>query len=113
MTVSVTVAAATPEAKTGTRQDEGSPASRLGLAVRPLNDAERLASGLADGLMVEGVYGPATSSGIQPGDVILSLNGTPVTSQEQLGTLAAKAGKQVALLILHDNNRVFVSVELR
>jgi len=36
MTVSVTVAAATPEAKTGTRQDEGSPASRLGLAVRPL-----------------------------------------------------------------------------
>jgi S1-C subfamily serine protease len=109
----VTVMVGASEEKSGGRQDAGGTADRLGLDVHPLNDAERLASGLAEGLMVDGVYGPAASTSIHPGDIILSLNGTPVRSREQLGALTARAGKQVALLIQHDNTRVFVSVELR
>ncbi|MFC4521501.1 Do family serine endopeptidase [Cupriavidus pinatubonensis] len=100
------------EEKSASRQDEGSPANRLGLAVRPLNEAERRSNGLANGLVVEDASGAAARAGIEPGDVILSLNGTPIASREQLRGLAAKAGKQVALLILRDNARIFIPVEL-
>jgi serine protease Do len=47
------------------------------LAARPLNEAERRASGLADGLLVEKVGGPAAQAGIEPGDIILLLKTTP------------------------------------
>jgi serine protease Do len=100
------------EEKSASRQNEGSPANRLGLAVRPLNEAERRSNGLANGLIVEDVSGAAARAGIEPGDVILSLNGTPIASREQLRGLAAKAGKQVALLILRDHARIFIPVEL-
>ena len=34
-------------------------------------------------------------SGIQPGDIVLQVNGTPVTSPEQLRALASKAGRPI------------------
>lgn len=108
-----TIVASASEKKPGTQQDESSTARRLGLAVRPLNENEGQATGLAEGLAVDEVHEPAASAGIQPGDIILSFNGTPVKTAEQMDTLTAKAGKQVALLILHNNARIFVSVELR
>nr|WP_296225437.1 trypsin-like peptidase domain-containing protein [Ralstonia sp. UBA689] len=111
--MTATIVAAASEGRPGTQQDEGSAAHRLGLAVRPLNEAERLATALTEGLAVDAVEEPAASAGIQPGDIVLSFNGTPVKSPEQMSALTAKAGKQVALLILHNNARIFVSVELR
>jgi serine protease Do len=62
--------------------------------------------------MVENVTGPAADAGIQPGDVILSLNGTPVKSAEQLQQLMKKAGKHVALLVQRDEAKIFVPVDL-
>jgi S1-C subfamily serine protease len=95
------------------RRNEGSATDRLGFIMHPLNEGERRVSGLAVGLMVDEVHGPAASAGIQPGDIVLSLNGTLVESQEQAAALEAKAGKEIAVLIQRSNARSFASVELR
>ena len=63
-------------------------------------------------MLVEDATGAAANAGIQSGDVILSLNGTPVKSVEELKALVSKAGKKVALLVLRDDARIFVPVEL-
>jgi serine protease Do len=75
---------------------------RLGLAVRPLNPDEREQAG-TKGLVVEAASGPAARAGIEPGDLLLAVNGTPVRSVAQLRALVAKAGKTMALLIQRDN----------
>lgn len=111
--MTVTVVVGTLKEEASTRQDEGNAARRLGLAVHPLNEAERLSSGLTEGLVVDAVDGPSAGTGIQPGDILLSFNGTPLSSLEQLSAMTAKAGKEVALLVQHDNARVFVWVELK
>jgi serine protease Do len=85
---------------------------RLGLAVRPLAPEEQKQAGVEGGLVVEEVAGPAARAGIQAGDVILSLNGTPVKDAEQLRELVSKSGKHVALLVQRDEARIFVPVEL-
>ncbi len=84
---------------------------RLGLAVRPLSPDERQQAG-ANGLLVEGASGPAARAGIQPGDVVLAVNGTPVQSVAQLRALVAKSGKTMALLIQRDDGKIFVPVDL-
>ncbi|WP_341314005.1 trypsin-like peptidase domain-containing protein [Paraburkholderia sp. IMGN_8] len=113
MTMTMTVMVGASGESPNARQNEGSATDRLGLAMHPLTDGERRTSGLPQGLMVDGVYGAAASAGIQPGDIVLSLNGTLVASQEELAALATTAGKKVALLIQRDHARSFISVELR
>lgn len=85
---------------------------RLGVAVRPLNKDEKEESGMSGGLIVESVTGPAAKAGIQPGDVILSLNDTPVKSPGQLQRLVSKADKHVALLVQRNDAKIFVPVDL-
>ena len=85
---------------------------RLGLALRPLDHEERGQTGIAGGLLVEEVSGPAAVAGIQAGDVVLSLNGVPVNSVEKLRSLVAKAGKHVALLIQREATKIFVPISL-
>lgn len=89
----------------------GSP-GRLGLSVRPLNQDERQQAGVRAGLVVEDASGPAAVAGIQSGDVILSFNGTPVTSVEQLRQLVDKAGKNVALLVQRAGEKIFIPLIL-
>ena len=87
--------------------------SRLGVAVRPLTPDERKQANVREGgLLVEDVAGPAAVAGIQPGDVILSLNGERVDKVEQLRKLVAKHGKHIALLVQRDHSRIFVPVDL-
>jgi serine protease Do len=87
--------------------------TRLGVAVRPLTSDERKQDNVREGgLLVEDVGGPAARAGIQPGDVILSLNGERVSKVEQLRQLIANHGKHVALLVQRDNSRIFVPVDL-
>jgi len=86
--------------------------SRLGLALRPLLPNERRGADSPDGLVVEGVSGPAARAGIQPGDLIVSLNGQPVRDVNQVRALLDKAGKNVALLIERDKRKLFVPVEI-
>jgi serine protease Do len=58
---------------------------------------EKKESKLERGLVVEDVAGPAERAGVRPGDVILSVNRTPVESLEQMKSLIDKSGKGVAL----------------
>ena len=104
---------------TGEKKDErvaasGVPAAhgRLGLAVRPLTRDEVGQNNGRGGLMVEQVSGAAERAGIQAGDLVLSLNGAPVKSVDELRQMAAKVGKHVALLIQRDERQLFVPIEL-
>ena len=56
--------------------------------------------------------GAAARAGIQPGDVILSVNDTPVKSVQQLQALLSKAGKRIAILVQREDAKVYVPVEL-
>ncbi|MGF6904195.1 trypsin-like peptidase domain-containing protein [Paraburkholderia sp. GAS348] len=109
ITVMVGASAESPKARPG----ESGSGDRLGLSMHPLNEDERRASDLAVGLMVDTVDGPAAKAGIQPGDIVLSLNDTLVETQADVTALEAKAGRQVAVLIQRNHARSFVSVEVR
>jgi len=85
---------------------------RLGLSLRPLNPDERRQAGVSGGLVVEDSEGHAAEAGIQPGDVVLSIDGTPVDSVGQLRKLVQDHGTQVALLIQRGDARLFVPVTL-
>lgn len=86
--------------------------AELGLEVRPLQPDERAQIGATAGLLVEGVSGPAQDAGIQPGDVILAVDGTPIRSVEQLRSAVAHATSSVAVLIDRNGAQIFVPIEL-
>ncbi|CAG4906996.1 DegQ family serine endoprotease [Paraburkholderia gardini] len=85
---------------------------RLGVAVRPLTPQEKSGASLTHGLLVQQADGPAASAGVQPGDVILAVNGNPVTTVDQLKQMVKKAGNSIALLIQRDDAQIFVPVDL-
>ncbi len=85
---------------------------KLGVAARPLTAEEKKATELSGGVVVENVGGAAAKAGLQPGDVILSVNSTPVSSVEQLRDIINKAGKTVALLVQRDEARIFIPVTI-
>jgi len=60
--------------------------------------------------VVEDVEGPAAAAGVQPGDIILGVNGTPVKSVADLQAAAKKSGKTVALLIQRGEAQIFIPV---
>ncbi|WP_163086599.1 PDZ domain-containing protein, partial [Acinetobacter baumannii] len=72
---------------------------QLGLALRPLQPQELRSSGLEGGLLIERVSGPAQLAGVQPGDVLLALNGKPVQNIEQVREVLKSKPAQVALLV--------------
>ncbi len=87
-------------------------AGKLGLGVRPLTADESSQSGIASGLLVERVQGAAARAGIQPGDVVLAVDGTAVTNVNQLRAMVEKHDTTVALLIQRGDSRIFVPVQL-
>jgi serine protease Do len=102
-------------ASAGQGADKGDSASqdaRLGVAVRPLTPEEKQSASLSRGLLVQQSGGAAESAGIQAGDVILAVNGQPVTSVQQLKTMVDHAGDSIALLIQRDDAQIFVPVDL-
>jgi len=93
--------------------DSATPAQgRLGLAVRSLSPDEARSIDEKGGLLVESVSGPAARAGVQPGDVVLALNGEAVSSVDGLRALAAKAHNRAALLIRRDDAKIFVPLDL-
>jgi len=95
-------------------QDEQGPSARmrLGLALRPLDPQEKRQVGLPSGLLIEDARGAAASAGVQPGDVLLSVNGRPVNSIGDVRDVVSKSDKSVALLILRGDERIFIPVRL-
>jgi serine protease Do len=76
---------------------------RLGVAVSTLVDGR---------LRVDNVSGAAARAGIQPGDIIIAVNGTRVKSIAQLRAQIGKAGKTIALLVQRNDAKIFIPVEL-
>ena len=85
---------------------------KLGLALRPLQPQEKAEAKVDGGLVVEQASGAAARAGVQPGDVVVSVNGQPVKDIEQVRGLIAKADKSVALLIQRDGQQLFVPVRI-
>jgi serine protease Do len=80
------------------------------MTLRPLTKEEREQAGVPGGLVVEDAQGRAAEAGIQQGDVVLSVDGTPVQSVAQLRSLVHDHDKQAALLIQRGDARIFVPV---
>lgn len=94
------------------RADEGASQGKLGLALRALQPQEKQEAGVSAGLLVQDVAGAAERAGVQPGDVLMAINGMPVRSIEEVRAAVAKADKSVALLIQRDGDTIFVPVRL-
>lgn len=98
------------EAQTG----ESARPDKLGLSLRDLSKDEKKEYGTEGGVVVEAVGGRAASAGVRPGDVILAINSTRVSSVEQLRHELAKSTKRAALLIQRDRTtRIFISLALK
>nr|WP_315402151.1 DegQ family serine endoprotease [uncultured Duganella sp.] len=99
-------------AAAGERADPASAKLKLGLSLRPLDQMEKRQSGIPGGLVIEDAGGAAANAGIQPGDVLLSVNGLAVNTVDQVRQVVDKSGKSVALLIQRGDERIFIPVRL-
>jgi serine protease Do len=85
---------------------------RIGMVLRALTVVEQYMIDAKGGVLVGGVDGASARAGIQPGDVILAVNGTAVASPEELRELFMNAkSAHVALLVQRGEGKVFVPVE--
>jgi serine protease Do len=100
-------------AKADSGSDKSAQGGKLGLSLRPLQPDEARQAGISGGgLLVEDVSGAAERAGVQPGDVVLAVNGTPAKSIEQVRAVVAKADKSVALLVQRGEDKIFVPVRI-
>jgi serine protease Do len=109
--VAVTVGEA-KDAKVAAAAAQPAAQGKLGVAVRPLSAEERKENGGTDGLVVESVSGPAEKAGIQRGDVILAVNGTPVKTVGELKNLVNGAAKSIAVLVQREDAQLYVPVNM-
>ncbi|MGZ3185150.1 MAG: DegQ family serine endoprotease [Telluria sp.] len=114
ITISAKLGSASDKVAAADAQDSGGADSstKLGLALRPLEPMEKRQSGIASGLVIEDVGGAAAEANVQPGDVLLSVNGKAVTSVEQVRDIVRKSSKSVALLIQRGDDKIFIPVRI-
>ena len=98
-------------AKPNARQTDQ--ATQLGLTVRALDPSEKEQVQTTGTLVVEDVAGPAAAAGVQPGDIILGINGKRVKTAKELQDAAKASGKNVALLIQRDDAQIFVPLRIQ
>jgi len=101
-----------PGEKAQVARGEAQPQGKLGVSVRPLAKDEAKQLGADGGLVVEQATGAAARAGVQRGDVILGVNGKPVTSVEELRAAIDAAGKNAAVLVKRGDARIFVPVQI-
>ncbi len=107
------------EARTGSRTQPGrqrNEVAQLGLTLRPLTPDEKQQAQTQGDLIVERATGPAADAGVQPGDIILGVNGKPVHNLQDLEQAAKAAGKTLALLIQRpdaQNAQIYIPLQIR
>ena len=89
---------------------------RLGLAVADLNDEQRQQLQVEkNGVLVQKVgKGIALDAGIQPGDVILRVQNTPIRDAADFNKIVAKlpVGTSIAMLIQRNGSPVFLAFKI-
>lgn len=103
-----TVAKEKPEPK----EEKVAKADKLGLVVEDLSDDQKQQLGVQAGVVVKAAEGVAAQAGIGPGDVIVRIGRTDVTSATQFKGLVAriKDGQSAALLVRRGENATFVVI---
>lgn len=91
----------------------GETVGKAGLSVTEIPDEQRRSLELDHGVLVHRAEGSALQAGIQPGDIILRINNTPVKSVAQLRDLIAKnSGQTVALLVRRGRDALYVPLRI-
>jgi S1-C subfamily serine protease len=85
----------------------------LGISADDMTDAERKALGVGGGVKVADVRGPAKDAGVKAGDILVELDGEPVT-EERIGDILAKhkPGDAVDAVVLRSKKRTTLKVVL-
>jgi serine protease Do len=85
--------------------------NQLGLTIRPLAPQEKAEARTSGSLVVEGVTGAAEVAGVEPGDVILGVDGRRISTVAELESAAkAKRNKSIALLIQRQSAQLFLPI---
>ena len=100
-----------PAAGAGRRRC-GARGRQAGAGAAPLSAAEKAEQRVERGLVVEGVGGAAQRAGVMPGDVLLAIDGKPVSSIGEARAAAQAARSAAALLVQRDGQKIFVPLRL-
>jgi serine protease Do len=85
--------------------------NQLGLTIRPLAPQEKAEARTNGSLLVEGVSGAAEIAGVEPGDIILGVDGRRISTVNELESAAKDARKKsIALLIQRESAQLFLPV---
>lgn len=101
------------QARRGEPSPKPAPAANpLGLAVSDIPADKLKELRLRNGVLVEGVDGPAATAGIRAGDIILSLNNTDVQNAKQFNEIASKVDlkRNVAVLVRRGDQTQFLII---
>jgi serine protease Do len=85
---------------------------KLGLVLRSLQPNEQQELHTKGRLLIEDVTGPALAAGLQPGDVVLGVNGVRVATVADLKREVARAGHNVALLVQREDAQIYYPVDV-
>lgn len=88
------------------------PSNKAGLAVRELTREQKRQLDIKSGLLVEEATGLAARAGIQPGDVILSVDGKPVSTSRELSA-ALNGGERKIVTVRIKRGEGVLHVALR
>lgn len=88
--------------------------NRIGLIVRPLEETELQEYGLESGVMVESADGAAAEARLQPGDIIISINGQEISSQAVLDELAPAlpVDRAIPVLVVRGEAQSFFTLRI-
>jgi S1-C subfamily serine protease len=90
--------------------DAASAEGALGVTARPLTAMERDKTQASGTLLVTAASGDAAIAGIRVGDIIVTVNGTPVATARELKDAMRASGKVAALLIERGNAQIHIPV---
>ena len=98
----------------GEHQPSGTRFKRIGLTLSELTREQKRQLQTDSGLLVEDARGAAERAGLQPGDVILSLNNEEVSSLRKFKAILKRVPKRhnVALLVKRGGNTSYVAIRL-